>query len=598
MLMLKITLRWWRMKVKNIITVLLITVVVFSNSQAFAIQSERNSIVFLFDASASMNENDPDRLAIDSIAQLIYSLPSNYDVGVVAYNNDVVLKTEMASPEGRTSIIKDAEMIEYQGFTNAGDGLKASMELLQGKSNKKIVMLSDGEILMENLELTEKSIDTFESEVNMAKKNDVSIHVIGLGNEIEDIKESIFTSATKTGGSQHHAPKALDIQKAIDSIISDDFGIKKSTLAVVESDGTLQNINITLPSKNMSKAIILLTSTKPITGLVADFNANTSMQSSGLRYAVIELENPAEQEINITLQSEKSSKIKVDVISEYNIDPMIDIEYEDIEPEDKNATYYDRTATVKLSFVDSDNKNICVLTDDYFNNIPILIDIDGEINEYPIINGEVIYEVLASENTTQKISVNYSKLPITVFGNDTISIDLKEPPLLPKKKYIIPIIIGGLALLILVVFLIIKLIQSRRKVISLTTQEVQELSKFSYAGKLNIYITRTSTGMDIAPLSFNLFRLSSGRTVCLNEILSDLGVKEIFEGAERILLKPGVNRSLILNNQSDCTIIKNREILMKNKSYELILDSKIDISFEDGKSEITFQYKDVKLSRV
>ena len=37
-----------------------------------------------------MNTNDRERLAKDSIAQLIYSLPSNYYVGFAAYNTSVV----------------------------------------------------------------------------------------------------------------------------------------------------------------------------------------------------------------------------------------------------------------------------------------------------------------------------------------------------------------------------------------------------------------------------------------------------------------------------------------------------------------------------
>ena len=47
--------------------------------------SIQKAVVFTLDASNSMNGNDRNRLAIDSIAQLIYSLPSNYVVGVVAY---------------------------------------------------------------------------------------------------------------------------------------------------------------------------------------------------------------------------------------------------------------------------------------------------------------------------------------------------------------------------------------------------------------------------------------------------------------------------------------------------------------------------------
>ena len=179
-----------------------------------------------------------------------------------------------------------------------------------------------------------------------------------------------------------------------------------------------------------------------------------------------------------------------------------------------------------------------------------------------------------------------------------VIVEFDAPQLLPKTDYTIWFIVGGLILIVVIVSVTITLIQNRRKVIALTAPEIPEPSKFSYVGKLNIYVTKTTTDKDIPPLSFNLFRLSSGRAVCLQGVLEDLGVKEVFGGAQKIFFKPGSNRGLILNNQSDCTIIKNREILMKNKSYELSLDSKVDISFEDEKSELTFQYKDVKLSNI
>ena len=123
-------------------------------------------------------------------------------------------------------------------------------------------------------------------------------------------------------------------------------------------------------------------------------------------------------------------------------------------------------------------------------------------------------------------------------------------------------------------------------------EERPEPSGYSYVGILKLYITRTRSGYDIPPLSYNLFRASAGRVISLQEIIRDCDVKEEFPGAEAIYFKAATNRTLILTNNSDCTIMKNREILMKKQSYQLFLDSKVDISFEDEVSELTFQYKE------
>lgn len=126
-----------------------------------------------------------------------------------------------------------------------------------------------------------------------------------------------------------------------------------------------------------------------------------------------------------------------------------------------------------------------------------------------------------------------------------------------------------------------------------TNMEKTESNKYYYKGKFNIYITKNKTGIDIPPLTFNLFRLSNGRKITLFEILKELKIEEIFEGSEKIIFQPGENKKLIMRNNSDSTIIKNREIILKNTVVEIYIDSKIDIIFEDEKSEMMLQYKDI-----
>ena len=73
-------------------------------------------------------------------------------------------------------------------------------------------------------------------------------------------------------------------------------------------------------------------------------------------------------------------------------------------------------------------------------------------------------------------------------------------------------------------------------------------------------------------------------------------VEEPFEGADKIFFQPAAGHCLLLTNKSDCTLMQNREILMKGHSYQISLNSKVDITFEDERSEIALQYRDVKPS--
>ena len=221
-----------------------------------------NAVLFVLDVSNSMNSNDRSRLAIDSIAQLIYSLPSNYSVGVVAYNTDVVVANGMADSEGRDSIMEAANTACYTGYTNAGAGLTRAMEMLEtvNASQKTVVMLSDGEIIMQNDTATAVSSAQFASAVAQAKGTGVKIHVIGLGADMENRTNTIFSAAVETGGTNYHAPKAEDIQRAVDAILLEQLNVKKTTAAVVDADGGAEELNLTIPSANVITARILFIS--------------------------------------------------------------------------------------------------------------------------------------------------------------------------------------------------------------------------------------------------------------------------------------------------------------------------------------------------
>ena len=125
---------------------------------------------------------------------------------------------------------------------------------------------------------------------------------------------------------------------------------------------------------------------------------------------------------------------------------------------------------------------------------------------------------------------------------------------------------------------------------------VEETSRFGYVGRLNIYITNTLSGHDFPPLTYNLFRIPGGKKLSLQEVLDSCEVDEPFEGADKISFQPAAGHCLLLTNESDCTLMQNREILMKGRSYQISLNSKVDITFEDERSEIALQYRDVKPS--
>lgn len=590
--------------------------VVFAVESQLSLESSKNdhltkkkAIVFTLDASNSMNGNDRNRLAIDSIAQLIYSLPSNYYVGVVAYNTDVVAAVGMVDSESRNSIMAAADSVRYIGYTNAGAGLTKAMELLDSIDavEKTIVMLSDGEIIMQGNTATAFSTSQFQASVTQAKENHVVIHVIGLGDNMENKENTIFSAATETGGSNYHAPKAADIQQAIDAILLDQLHIKKTTAAIVDADGGTEILDINIPTSKATSARILFISDNPIQNLNADFNAENVRQVSGTRYTLLELNHPSAEKVHVSFQGNAGSQVKVDVITEYCVTMIPQVTYEDVEPAEEDATHYERTAQINVSFYDVENPERQVLTDSVFEGKSLSGTIDGQEWAGSLKSGAVSLPAQSgiAENQTAEISVAFDNLETNIIVQQPLTVSLEGAPELPilmiplvpaeppdYRPVIIGVVIGILFVTLLLVYLVVR--YKRRKPRTIPDPPFPEPSKYDYTGRLNIYITQTKSGRDVPPLTYNLFRIPGGKVLSLQEILDGCNVSEPMEGADRIYFKAGTGRCLVLSNNSDCTIMQNREILLKGRSYLIGLDSKVDITFEDQITEMALQYREVR----
>lgn len=560
----------------------------------------QKAVVFAVDASNSMNSNDRNRLAIDSIAQLIYSLPSNYSVGVVAYNTDVAVAQGMADSKGRDAIMKAADSVRYTGYTNAGTGLARAMELLGSvdASEKTVVMLSDGEIIMQNDAATAASSAQFASAVAQAKSTGVKIHVIGLGADMEDRANTIFSASAETGGANYHAPKAEDIQRAVDAILLEQLNIKKTTAAVVDADGGTEELDLTIPSVNTTTARILFISDRPIQNLKADFNAGDVRQISGTHYTLLELDHPTAEQVHVSFQGAAGSQIKVDVVTEYFVTMTADVTYEDVEPSEEGAAQYERTALIAVSFYDAGNPERQVLMDSSFDGRSLSGTIGGQSWTGAVRSGTVMLPPQSgiSENRKEDVSLSFDALNTNIIVAQPLSVSLEGAPELPPppdyRPIMIAVFVGSLLVILLLVYLAVG--HRRKKPRSIPDPPPPAPSKYSYTGRLNIYITRTKSGRDVPPLTYDLFRIPGGKVLSLQEILDGCNVEEHLEGADRIYLKAGANRCLVLSNDSDCTIIQSREILMKGRSYLMGLDSKVDITFEDEVSEMALQYRQVR----
>ena len=112
-------------------------------------------VVVLLDCSKSMEDVDSQYLAFDFVKGLAAALPRNCKMGIVAYNNEICASLPIGSSS--TDIEKVLSGLQYRQYGNAGAGMEAAVACFQNNQvDKQILLISDGEIMMDTKEGTEE----------------------------------------------------------------------------------------------------------------------------------------------------------------------------------------------------------------------------------------------------------------------------------------------------------------------------------------------------------------------------------------------------------------------------------------------------------
>ena len=193
-------------------------------SAAEKAQMNRYNVVFVTDASGSMNDTDPDALRYESI-ELFVSLIANGGnyVGSVVFS-DKILSThdiiEIDGREAKNSIIKQIKGQEAKGWTNTGEAMMTAVNMLEKNGNKAlpsiIILLTDGRIEMGDAKKTAESVAKKEEAMEKARNNGYQFYTIALNTDNSGNKEEMEQIASATGGQSQEVKNAADLQSVFD----------------------------------------------------------------------------------------------------------------------------------------------------------------------------------------------------------------------------------------------------------------------------------------------------------------------------------------------------------------------------------------------
>jgi len=567
----------------------------------------RNEVVIVMDTSDSMRENDPEHLAADSIKQFARSIPSYWAIGFVTYSEQVIDVVELTDAEG---IIGALDHITYSGYTNTGEGIRRAMEMFTPNAREKaILLLTDGEISLPDEERTNAAVALMDEVIEFAASNDIKIHTIGLGDGFQSYENSVKRCSEATHGVLHEAPLARDLTGIANRFIFDVFGTNNTTVGVAQMSAGGGRYSVKIPMLGIRTAKVQIISESAVENVAVSSGGSQVRVLPGRKHAVVLVENPVVRDIVIEFTSSGISHAEMMLEANVNLETEVTYtdtpltERQEIDGEEYDVQKFERTAQLRLGLFNDAGDNLLLDVSESFRVL-----LGDEFRDVQVVDGYLNLELSVAEAKTIPVSVFLDRLGLnTLEGVVTSDLSLEKPPediwteaeIEPEPEPVIsPVVllltITGLFLVIGLLFFFFRKKDNEQEYKQKDTL-LPESSKFEFTGKLNLYVTKAPDGEDIAPQTFDLFRLNRKRRISVKTILDRCNIKIEFPGTEKLEFVAEKNGLVQIANQSDCTVLVGSSILSKNHNHQMEYGDKIHITCSD-ESEMELHYKSVKPS--
>lgn len=552
------------------------------------INEQYTDIVIVLDCSKSMEEVDSEYYVFDFIKGLSAIVPRHYRIGMIIYNNEVCASLPLGSSfEMIDNALDDRE---YMRYGNAGAALDAAINLFgDEQSDKRILLISDGEIMMDSEDRTEESAASFVFAEERAKNQGILIDVVALGQQIKD-GHTVYSAAETTGGRLYSVPDENALKNFAEEYLFDESRLR--ALHVGKSGGTGGILSVKLPDYFMSEAKIVLLGTQQNGSLTVICEADKINVLKGKLFTVIELLKPHSEEVQIQIPSDAATDISVYLTAEYDFNI-------------KSGHRYLQDSGNAEIWIEVLGQNGSNLLDGCLKDEKPIMYLDDVQKEFRIVDGKLYIEKEYDKDATAELRISFDGLYGNYYGDTTV-----------EEKIIVPIIeepeeeppepdwlFWGIILFFLVALMFIFCLSRRlnkktfkKKIIedSGTLPKANAIHKNDFFGKVQVYVIKNRDDIDYPPGTINLFARCNREMITLEWILDACSLPLELKGAEKVIIKPGEDKSLVIKNNGKATALMGRELLEKNTSYRMYYNQKVTFIFDPEDTEIEVHYKDLK----
>lgn len=327
------------------IGIILALVLLFSGCSKNGVKSEPKhkgsqydkdlDIAIVMDASGSMLESDPNRIAIEAAEMFIDMLSLQEDRATIFEFANQVSNSgliNIQNVESKDKIKQFLNSITYQlnNYTDTGLALKEAVNALISQSdyqyNSAVLLFTDGQTELQGSRSVEDSLKDVDDAVELAIENKIKIYCIGLNSDGTVNHEQLANIAERTGGSVQITSNIDDLPEFFNNIFEDLGSIDKINVGSFVASGDYDSVDVHIDNGEVIEANLVFLSEEPIeeikiydpSGNEVAIDGNKVVSSISSHYTVLKIINPDQGTWNLKVKGIKGDNIQINLLYSYD----------------------------------------------------------------------------------------------------------------------------------------------------------------------------------------------------------------------------------------------------------------------------------------
>ncbi|MGF6953857.1 Ca-activated chloride channel family protein [Neobacillus sp. B4I6] len=547
--------------------------------------------MLVVDVSNSMKSSDPKNISNEAMKMFIDMASFNGDkIGAIAYADEVMREkalVKIKSEQDKKDLKSFIDSVQKYMYTDLSTGVKEAVNVLDSSHEQGyyplIVLLADGnnELDPKNSKTEKQAEKDLNQAVTAAKAKGYPIYTIGLNANGKLNKQVLTNIAKSTNGEFFEASSADKLPGILSEIFANHLKLKIVPINQIVGNGDFQDIKINVPNENVLEANISLMSNHPVEVKLIDpsgkelaIPSDQVLLSKSRTYSMVKLLKPVQGDWTLKVKGVAKDKIDINLVFNYDLqlklDKLAKQSYKPGETVKIHSFFEDNGTPIADKSIYQSMKSTLYVKDldqGKTEEVSLSADDQGFSGQFKLGNSSSYEVVVKAEDNSFFRETQPQKITVQNTAKTSVAAKTTQPKEETPFSWLYAAA-GVIVLILLAVFAYNKL----RK-------------KQGFSGQIVVEVKDEDTGERSNP-QYKPLKGFKGKF----QLHQLLGLHPEFAETNQIIFKPHAGDSLLLINNSDCTIEKSGRAIDAKKGQQIKRNDRLRIVLKKVNKSIYIEY--------